>query len=215
MELEIDNFSVDYNFPTTVYQINKPEYLSIVSPVLNLYINNSLNESNLDPIYPGIQTQVISGEESIEPFVRYISDISWDVLNSQGYDMDLYYTDAMAMWGHYHDHLSGMEQHVHGLGAQLTGFYFVDVPEDSCLLYFYDPRPAKVYANLVERQGKSVTPAHTMVYYKPKAGDLFFAPAWLAHSFTRNKSTAPFKFVHINVHVVLRENNNQSAPVII
>jgi hypothetical protein len=43
--------------------------------------------------------------------------------------------------------------------------------------------------------------ASTMINFVPEPGMLMFAPAWLAHSFNRNTSKAPFRFVHFNITV--------------
>ena len=40
-----------------------------------------------------------------------------------------------------------------------------------------------------------------MVNFTPEPGMMMFAPAWLAHSFNRNTSNLPFRFVHFNLTV--------------
>ena len=50
------------------------------------------------------------------------------------------------------------------------------------------------------------TLASTMINFKPEPGMMMFAPAWLAHSFGRNASKEPFRFVHFNLTV------QQTAP---
>jgi hypothetical protein len=47
-----------------------------------------------------------------------------------------------------------------------------------------------------------------MINFKPQPGMMMFAPAWLAHSFGRNASKKPFRFVHFNLTV------HQTAPVV-
>jgi len=51
--------------------------------------------------------------------------------------------------------------------------------------------------------------ASTMVNFIPEPGMLMFAPAWLAHSFNRNASKSPFRFVHFNLAV---QPNGSVAP---
>ena len=217
MNYEINNFNVDSHFVSKVYRFNRSDFLPVVKTVFDEYVNKIKNNNYVENIYPGIMTEVISGDERMEDFVKYVSDISWDVLNMQGYNMDLFYTDASEMWGQYHPKTSSMEKHSHGSGAVLTGFYFLNTPPESSKMFLHDPRVAKVYAGLPIRENSELTQAHSMVYYDPQPGDIFFTDAWLDHSFTRNASDLPYNFIHINVRIVPRRMNNASidGPVIV
>jgi len=155
-------------------------------------------------------TELLSADERIESFVQYVSDISWEILNYQGYNMDLFYTDASEMWGQYHPFSSNMEQHTHGGGVQLCGFYFLETPVNSSKLFIHDPRSAKVQIGLPERQSTDLTPAHSLINYTPEPGDLIFTNSWLSHSFSRNASHLPYSFIHINVRVI-----NKPQPIIV
>lgn len=217
MNYEINNFNVDRHFVSNVYRFNRSDFLPSVRAVFTEYVNKIKNTKSAEDIYPGIMTELLSGDERIEDFVKYVSDISWDVLNKQGYNMDLFYTDASEMWGQYHPKTSSMEKHSHGGGSVLTGFYFLDTPPDSSKMYLHDPRIAKAYAGIPVRENSELTQAHSMVYYDPQPGDIFFTDAWLDHSFTRNASYLPFNFIHININLVPREMKDipSNGPVIV
>lgn len=212
MELEIDSFDIDYHFATPVFRYSKPEFLNSVNTVFEEYINNVRRDKNPNDPYPGLMTELISKDERIEDFLKYISDISWDVLNKQGYDMNLFYTDASDMWGQFHPFSSSMEKHAHGGGTYLTGFYFLNTPENSSKMYLHDTSHLKPYVNLPIRQDAGMVSAHTSIFYEPKPGDLIFTNSWVEHSFTRNASQQPYNFIHINVKVVPREQN---TPIIV
>ena len=215
MNLEIDNFNVDFQFASLVFRYNKPEYLSQVKQVFEEAIQQSIAERKPNDIYPGAMSGLLSQDERIEDFVKYVSDISWDVLNKQGYNMDLFYTDASEMWGQYHPRTSSMEKHSHGQGNFLTGFYFLDTPENSTQMCLHDPRAVKMYADLPLRESNELTPAHSLIYYTPQAGDIIFTNSWLEHSFSRNASDKPYNFIHINVRVYPRPMNNVEEPIIV
>ena len=223
MSLDIEKYAVDYHFASTIHRAKEPQFLSTVKPVFDEYVQKIKNNSPpQSPVYPAILTELISTDERLHEFVQYVSNISWDVLNSQGYNMDLFYTNTSEIYGQHHPYMSSMEQHIHGLDVQLCGFYFIDTPPYSSSLIIHDPRSAKVYAWLQERKADSITSAHNMIYYTPVPGDLIFTNPWLAHSFTRNQSQHPYNFIHINVRVEYREdritikNNTQpSGPIII
>ena len=110
--------------------------------------------------------------------------------------MQTYY---QSIWMQEHYHSSGMEKHIHSNGAQLVGFYFLEVPENSSRLVFHDPRPAKVQIDFDEKNAEEITLASQAINFQPKVGELYFTNAWLPHSFTRNGSDKPLKFVHINI----------------
>lgn len=220
MNLNLEKFNVDNHFSSSVTRANIPEFLSTVRPVFDEYVKKS-NTMTIDrnPAYPSIMTELLSADERIAPFVQYVNDISWEILNHQGYNMDLFYTDASEMWGQYHPFSSNMEQHVHGSGIQLCGFYFVETPANSSKLFIHDPRPAKVQIGLPERQSDGITHAHSLINYTPEPGDLIFTNSWLSHSFSRNSSHLPYSFIHINVRVFNRntyeEQSDNPTPIII
>lgn len=216
MKYEIDDFAVDSHFASTVYRIHKPEFLDIMRPVFAEHLAISKREQNVNPVYPGIMTGLISEDERSVPFVQYVSDITWDVLDHQGYDMSEFYTNAMEMWGQHHPYRSSMETHLHGSDTQLCGFYFLDTPPNSSALSIHDPRAVKVYASLPIKQSTDLLPSYNSIYYNPEPGDLIFTNSWLAHSFSRNESQLPYNFIHINVKVVYKnEYQTHNTPIIV
>ena len=217
MSFDIEKYAVDYHFASTLHRAKEPQFLSTVKPVFDEYVQKIKNSNPPQSlVYPAILTELISTDERLREFVQYVSNISWDVLNSQGYNMDLFYTDASEMWGHHYPYTSNMEQHIHGQDVQLCGFYFIDTPPNSLSMYIHDPRAVKIHAGLPERQSKTLTSAHNKVYYTPEPGDLIFINSWLSHSFSRNQSQHPYNFLHINIRVAYREDNVCSnGPIII
>jgi hypothetical protein len=217
MKLEIDSYDIDYHFASPVFRYKKPEFLTSVNTVFIDYLNRVRQQKQSSDLYPGTMTEIITKDERIEDFLKYVSDISWDVLNKQGYDMDQYYTDASEMWGQFHPYTSSMEKHSHGSGTHLTGFYFLNTPPDSSIMYVHDPRAVKTHSNLPIRDGEALTSAHTSIFYTPSPGDLIFTNSWLEHSFTRNASNQPYNFIHINVKVVPRESVSyrDEGPVVV
>lgn len=206
----------DKHFHTSVYSASRSEFLSSVKPVFEEYINTARKDKNAEDVYPSIMTTVMNLDPRLEVFSKYIADVSWDVLDSQGYNVDSYYTYIQSMWGQSHPKTSNMEQHTHGENSQLVGFYFIDVPEDSSQVFFYDPRVVKTHAGLSIKKSDTLSSAHDSVYYVPKPGDLYITNSWLAHSFTRNKSVKPFNFLHINIGVISTDYiETKSYPVVV
>ena len=55
--------------------------------------------------------------------------LAWDMLDRQGFEMSSVVARVGEMWMQEHHTGSSMEQHVHGFGVQIVGFYFLEVPD--------------------------------------------------------------------------------------
>ena len=211
----LNKWNEDKHFHSSVYSVCRPELLSTVRPIFEDYINTARKYKNADDVYPGIMTEAFNLDPRLEEFTKYVADVSWDILDSQGYNVDSYYTYIQSMWGQSHPRTSNMEQHSHG-HSQLVGFYFIDVPEDSSQICFYDPRVLKTYTGLSLKRTDMYSSALSSISYVPKPGDIYITNSWLAHSFTRNKSVNPFNFLHINIDVILADLvETKDQPVIV
>jgi ectoine hydroxylase-related dioxygenase (phytanoyl-CoA dioxygenase family) len=83
----------------------------------------------------------------------------------------------------------------------MSGFYFLEVPENSCKACFHDPNRGKLQIALPEKDESKISYASTTACYDVNPGDLIIFNSWLPHSFTPNKSDQPFKFIHFNTVV--------------
>lgn len=205
----------DRHFYSSIYSASRPEFFLTVKSIFEEYIDTASKYKNVEDVYPSIMTEVMHLDPRLEVFCKYVADVSWDILDSQGYNVDSYYTYIQSMWGQSHPRTSNMEQHSHG-NSRLVGFYFIDVPEDSSRLCFYDPRILKTYTGLSLKGTDIYTPALSSIFYVPKPGDLYITNSWLEHSFTRNKSVKSFNFLHINIDVISTEFvETKDQPVIV
>jgi uncharacterized protein (TIGR02466 family) len=186
-------------FASSVYVVSKPDFLEPVSRVSQRYLSER----------PTGQITTMSGNFSTDPeitdFAQYVSQSAWNILAAQGYQMNNLVTFFTEMWTQEHQQHSHMDTHVHGMGAQISAFFFLEVPPGSFKMVIHDPRPAKVIISMPAASDEKVTPASTQVIFTPQPGHLIFTNAWLPHSFTRNTSELPVKFVHMNLSVSLQE----------
>ena len=198
-----------FYFGTGVYIIKKPEFLEIVKTVVNENLAKLEKiKPELDEIYPVRMSENLLGNTRLQEFAQMVTGTGWNVLNSQGYDMDKFQTFFTEMWCQEHHKHSSMEQHVHNCPAQLVGFYFLETPENCSMACIHDPRPSKVQIALPMRNANQPSEANPMLFFKPEAGMLMFTNAWLAHSFTRHASNEVFKFIHFSLganHVTVQQ----------
>jgi len=129
--------------------------------------------------------------------------------------MQYFNTYVSEIWTQEHRKYSNMEQHVHSYGIQLSGFYFLETPDNGCMAQLHDPRPGKVIASLPEKDMTQVTEASSAIFIKPQPGMFIFTNSWLPHSFTRNAADEPVKFVHFNVSVMQAAAPAPEAPVVV
>jgi uncharacterized protein (TIGR02466 family) len=158
------------------------------------------------PVY---MTESINFDPEMLDFANFVAQVGWDILNNQGYAMQYFATYFAEMWTQEHHQHSSMEKHIHGNGAVLSGFYFLDVPKNSSRVIFHEPKDAKVITNLPEKNMSDGTHASSMINFVPKEGQLMFTNSWLPHSFTKNESKKPLRFIHFNIAVEQAPQQNQ------
>lgn len=194
-----DDLQPVYCFPSIVVTAYKPEFLKAVNAVSDEQLAQQPDDIN--EIFPAKMSGDFSQDPRLADFCTFIGKSAWEILRNQGYDMENASTFFTEMWTQEHHKHSLMEQHVHGNGAQLVGFYFLETPENCSKALFYDPRPGKVQINLPEANMGEITPASNMIGFDAKPGTMIFANSWLPHGFTRHGSDEPIKFVHFNINV--------------
>ena len=199
---------VAYQFPCPVYFIERPDFLKEVSLVSEENLIIQRKDRKLDEMYPVCMSDSYFADPRMAKFAEFVGSTAWNILNEQGYAMTDKAVSFTEMWTQEHHKHSAMDQHVHGYGSQIVGFYFLETPENCSNLVFHDPRSGKVQIDLPEKDINIATPASKMINFTPKPGMMIFANSWLAHSFTRHAADTPIKFVHFNLTVIPAQNIN-------
>lgn len=185
-------------FPTIVYQIEKPEFLETVNKVAEEELVH-IRKKTPNEIYPVHMTGNLFDKPEIIPFQYYVGGTAMNLLNEQGYDLEGFETYFSEMFCQEHYKHSGMEQHTHGAGSQIVGFYFLETPENCSKVVFHDPRVGKPMISWNEKDLSQATFASNAINFTPRPGLLMFTNAWLPHSFTRHEADSPIKFIHFNI----------------
>ena len=206
-------FEAYYYFPSAVYVSKKPEFLDAVNEVSDEMLKKLTHD--VHELYPMHNTDNFANDPRVQNFVQYIGQNSYGILQGQGYDMANFNVSVDAVWTQEHYKHSLMEQHVHGGGSQLVGFYFLETPENCSRAMFHDPRGGKVQINLPEADMSVATPASNTINFQPEPGMLIISNAWLPHSFGRHGSDKPIKFVHFNLSVQYAPQCNTNAAEVI
>jgi hypothetical protein len=194
---------VAHHFPCPIYLIERPDFLEVVKSVSEEGLAEQRKTHELNEIYPVVMSGNFFADPRMVGFSEFVGATAWNILNEQGYAMHDKSVQFTEMWTQEHHKHSAMDQHVHGFGSQIVGFYFLETPENCSRLVFHDPRSAKVQIDLPEQDMNMATPASKMINFTPKPGLMVFANSWLAHSFTRHAAELPIKFVHFNLTVIM------------
>lgn len=202
-EAQLEQF---HYFATPIYITRQPQFLETMRDVALDDIKKLHSKTKLNKIHPLRMSGNLFEDERITEFADFVGLTAWNILASQGYAMDAFSVRFTELWCQEHYQTSSMESHAHG-GSLIVGFYFLDVPEEAPLAVFHDPRNGPSLLGLPEANVAQVTLASKAVNFKPEPGMLLFAPAWVAHSFGRNPSKDPFRFIHFNLSV------QQTAPL--
>ena len=207
----MDQLNPTHLFSAPVYVIEKPEYLDAARSVSSRFIEKRKCVEELNPAFPVYMTESIYIDPEISALAKFISQTAWNILSSQGYAMEYLQTYYTEMWCQEHHSGSFVERHIHNNGSIISGFYFIDCPTDCCKVIVFDPRDAKVITSLPERDNNIATHASNLVSFTPKEGDIMFTNSWLPHSFTKNLSEKPMRFIHFNIAVAPFQQTNTTC----
>lgn len=201
------------HFPSLLYSVDKPEFLDMVRLISMQYLFER-KKTEVNPLYP-VQTEGFFHEEMLGNFTTFIAQSAWTILNSQGHNMQDKEVFFQEMWCQEHNYMHGHEEHIHGDGNQISGFYFIDSPDDSCKVAIHDPRQGRRLVNLPEADLDKITDASETVLFIPQPGRMYFINSWLPHSITRNPSNEPTRLVHFNLGVRTVSKPVENGPIII
>ena len=206
------NLRTEYFFPTCIHSASNPGYLDLMRYTHEKYINIARRSQEKNNVYQFTVSDNYPRDKDIFPFVQFIKESCAQALVQQGYDTNVYDLEVVDLFSQEHEFASNMEPHFHN--NFFTALYFLDVPPNVRAL-FYDPRDLKVYASIKEANINNSSPATSIINYMPEPGLLLITNSWLKHSFTRNPTSAPFKFIHMGINVYYNPNKMQRPPPII
>lgn len=186
-----------YHFETALYQVHRPDWVEKTLEICEPYYSK-VKETEFKKIFPVYQTDDLQTEKSLDYLHEFIIHSATAILDVQGYDLskhELFFEEMWAQEVHTYGHHF---THVHG-NCHISGFYFLECPEDGIYPLFYDPRAGKVMTDLPEKDTNNITLASQTCNYKPVPGMFMFFNSWLPHGFQLNGNNSPCKFIHFNI----------------
>lgn len=190
-------------FPTLIYRDEQPEFCKRLKPVCQKILEESENYNSGELL---IQTRDVSKDQELDLFCSYLLKSAKDILKDQGYNIDVYDFYVSSLWFQEIRAGAGTDVHVHK-HSQISGWLFLDTPENGSIPLYYDPRMNKEMIELNEVEPDLVTNATSIVNFSNVCpGTVLFNNSWLRHQMTQNMSPIPTRTLHFMISHDLRKD---------
>jgi len=210
------NINSSVYFPSLIYTIEIPEWVDEINKICEEYIEDSIKNSkeilnnrikrlnkNIEDHGYSYHSKNMVDDKRLEELEKYIGNVSYNILEGQGYDLSEYSLVFNDLWvqefakkaGGHHD------THVHG-NNHISGFYFLKCSEKTSYPVFHDPRPGKTMSQLPQKKEEDITISSEKINIKPKPGTMIFFNSFMPHQYIVDHGVEPFRFIHFNLQAV-------------
>jgi uncharacterized protein (TIGR02466 family) len=180
-------------FPSHVYRDEQPDWVGHTLQVAQKYYDQTASDKTLD------QTCHMANDPNLKFLVDYLLLAADAILREQGYEVDRYELYVSGLWGQDVKCLGGTNVHVHK-NTQLSGWFFLETPENGAYPVYHDPRINKQMIELDYIQSAELTNASTQVHFNSvKPGTILIANSWMQHQLTQNNAQTQTKSVHFMI----------------
>jgi uncharacterized protein (TIGR02466 family) len=180
-------------FPAMVYRDEHPEWVGYLKEAANKYYTGISKDG------PLCQTYSMVSDPAFKFLLDYLVMSSVEILESQGYAVGNYDFYVSQLWGQDVDCMGGTDVHVHK-NSQISGWLFLETPENGAYPVYHDPRMNKAMVELDYAQNSELTDASSRVHFNNvKPGTVLMANSWLQHQLIQNNSQAQTKSIHFVV----------------
>ena len=146
-----------------------------------------------------------------EPFVNFVMQQMWNILNWQGYNLDGRIPMLQECWVQEFPEEGGFHDiHIHSNNI-ISGFYFLKCGKETSRPHFHDPRPGKMMVDIRPKEKTKITPASSQVHYPVRPGQFIFFNSWMPHSYSHQKGKDKFRFIHFNMAAPYSPKNTKST----
>lgn len=189
-------------FPSMVYREEHPELVDYTLKVCDKHFAEQakLHETNpLPKCFPVLQTNHMANDPELLYITEFFKTTAINILREQGYRVDNYNFYVQGMWGQDIKCYGGHAPHIHK-NSQISGFFFLEVPEGGSYPVFHDPRAGRAMIELDFDIGQNVTVASNQIHFNNmKPGTFMFFNSWLPHQLTLSATDKPTKFLHFTL----------------
>ena len=199
------NITVGHYFKTPLFTGVEKSFLADLIKATDPHIEEARKRKK-DLFGMSHHSNVLYNDKKFHEFIKYISMISTDFMEMQGYKTEIYKPTLNELWvqeftkkggGHHGTH-THYNQHV-------SGFYFLKCSEDTSFPIFHDPRAGSLMCRLEERKPLEVTDSSPFIHCKVEPGSIIIFPGYLPHEFSLDSGKDSFRFIHWNFQFLPKE----------
>lgn len=178
-------YNLSQHFATSILHINNRFLADEMLPICrNILDDEQLLTNKWDYKNTYTPGQGIEQLPQMNKFLTYVKSIAKQYLNDLGYDSNAISFDPQVFTSQMNKGDSH-GRHCHP-GAVLSGVFYLNMPENSSPIQFYDPRPWRDTRVMpIKRETEHNRPSFN---FNPSAGDFIMWESWLHHEVIPNKS---------------------------
>ena len=201
--------SMNY-FSTPVWKGHFPQYLkdciSVTDPhikkakIRNASLLKKHHKKKVKDFGMSHHSGPIYNEPALQPFVKFIMQVSGDFLETCGFDLQRHKAWLSECWVQEFSKQGGGHHsaHVHS-NNHVSGFYFLKCSDSTSYPVFEDPRSGAMMNKLPLKKSEDITSGSDQINIQPQPGTLLVFPAYLLHHFPVDRGIDPFRFIHFNI----------------
>ena len=211
------NLVKEIYFNTPIYFIEKKEWLNDLILHTDEYIEKSKQNKKIidNKNFSIVHHSEYLSEINFIDFTQFICKESVNILDSQGYNMNLYSMLVSEIWvqefskeggGHHNSHIHS--------NSHISGFYFLKCSDKTSFPVFHDSRLNKKMIQLKEKDESKITESSEKINVKPTPGLFIFFNSYLEHEFVIDHGIEPFRFIHFNIQAIPKQLINSNIKKI-
>ena len=197
-------------FKTPVYYLNDTSWIENLNINCDKHILDAL-KNNKDCFKSVYHSSSLAEDDNFKEFIKFICNISYKILDEQGYNMNLYSLIISDLWVQEFSKKGGgnHNSHIHS-NSHISGFYFLKCSSKTSFPIFHDSRLNKKMIQLKEKDEKLNTDSSEKINVTSAPGLFVFFNSYLEHEFIVDNGIEPFRFIHFNLQAIQKElvNNN-------
>ena len=190
-------------FNCSIYALEKKEWLNDLNNSCEKYIDQDYITNNFGVSHHSTN---LATDNNFKEFNMFICKIGIGILNTQGYNTDIYSLIISDLWVQEFSKKGGghHNSHIHS-NSHISGFYFLKCSEKTSFPVFHDPRYVKKALQLTERNINDITLASEKISMKVEPGAFLFFNSYMEHEFVVDEGKEPFRFIHFNLQAVPKQ----------
>jgi len=190
-------------FTSAIYSLEKKEWLNHLNNSCEKYIDQDYITNNFGVSHHSFS---LINDNNFKEFNLFICKIAIGILNTQGYNTDIYSLIISEVWVQEFSKKGGghHNSHIHP-NNHISGFYFLKCSDKTSFPIFHDPRYIKKALQLTVRNSNDITLASEKIYKKVQPGTFLFFNSYLDHEFAIDEGKEPFRFIHFNLQAVPKQ----------